>query len=80
MIARGVSREAVFHVIFAGEVIEHYGDDFPLPSCLLMGWWGDRPLHVVAALDAVEGLAYIVTVYEPDAEHFEDDLRTRRRN
>jgi hypothetical protein len=41
---------------------------------------GDGPLHVIVAWDrSAAGLVYIVTAYEPDEEHFEGDLKTRRR-
>lgn len=37
-----------------------------------------RPLHVVAALDAQGPDVYIITVYEPSPEKFEQDWKTRR--
>ena len=38
-----------------------------------------RPVHVVASYDAAERFAYVITVYEPDLEHFEADFRTRKK-
>jgi hypothetical protein len=62
-----------------GECIEDYPDDYPFPSGLFFGWHGDKPLHVVAALEEPIPRVYIITAYEPDLEHFENDFRTRRK-
>jgi hypothetical protein len=43
------------------------------------GWHGAKPLHVVAALEETSPRVYIITAYEPDLEHFENDFRTRRK-
>lgn len=79
MAARGLRCADVIEVVLAGELIEEYLDDWPHPSALFMGWVGDGPLHVVAALDDRNRWAYIITAYRPDEEHFESDWRTRRR-
>ncbi|MFO7958629.1 MAG: DUF4258 domain-containing protein [Candidatus Brocadiia bacterium] len=78
MLQRGISRASVLRTLEQGEVIEDYPDDRPFPSALLLGFAEGRPLHVVVALDATSGYAHVVTVYEPDLEHFESDFRTRR--
>jgi hypothetical protein len=54
-------------------------DDYPFPSGLFFGWHGAKPLHVVAALEETRPRVYIITAYEPDLEHFENDFRTRRK-
>jgi len=79
MVERGVTRADVKTVLAEGERIEDYPDAYPLPAALFLGWRGERPLHVVAALDATARTAYVITAYEPTAEHFEPDFRTRRR-
>jgi hypothetical protein len=79
MVKRDILREEIKHVLLTGEVIEDYPDDYPFPSALFAGGTKKRPLHVVAAWDEVEIMVYIVTVYEPDQDHFEPDLRTRRK-
>jgi len=78
MVTRGVSRSAVLAVLATGEAIADYGDDTPYPSVLLLGWVEERPLHVVAAFDAVAERAHVITAYEPGPEHFAEDYRTRR--
>lgn len=76
---RGISQSTVLEILSSGECIEEYPDDKPYPSALFLGWVGDRPLHAVAALDTKNNWAYIITVYEPDLEHFEPDYKTRRK-
>jgi len=65
-------------VIDAGEVIGDYPGDTPLPTQLLLGFAGKRPLHVVAAKDKATRTVLVVTVYEPDPTLWSADYRTRR--
>jgi hypothetical protein len=51
----------------------------PIPSGLFFGWHRAKPLPVVAALEEASPRVYIITAYEPDLEHFENDFRTRRK-
>jgi len=69
----------VRQILRSGECIEDYPNDHPFPSGLFFDWYQDKPLHVVAALDETVPEIYIITVYEPDLDHFESDLRTRRK-
>lgn len=80
MFERGVSLEEVRSVVEKGEPIEHYPDQEPYPSRLILGWSGDRPLHVLAADNAAAGEIIVVTVYEPDRARWESDFRRRRRS
>ena len=77
MLERGLSRAIVLQVIANSELIEDYSEDRPSPSGLLLGWDGNRPVHVVATLE--EDVLAIITVYEPTTEYFEPDFRTRRK-
>ena len=78
LIQRGIRMGDVEKVIATGEVIERYPDDTPFPSRLLLGWTGDRPLHVLAADDADAAVTYVVTAYQPDPRKWESDLRRRK--
>lgn len=62
----------------AERVIEHYSDDIPYPSALLLGYVGERPLHVVYADNASDRERIIVTVYEPDPALWAADFSTRK--
>ena len=68
----------VLESLRAGEIIEHYPSDHPLPSCLVYGQTtnGDH-VHSVWAYNDVTTLAILVTVYRPDPERW-IDWRVRR--
>jgi len=76
---RCIKEEDVEHAIASGTVIESYPDDTPYPSALLLGHAGTKAVHVVYADAADERLRIIITVYEPDAAIWCDDLKTRRK-
>ena len=58
--------------------VDVYADDTPFPSRLVLGWRGPRPLHVVFAENKQGREIIVVTVYEPDAERWEENFRRRR--
>jgi hypothetical protein len=75
--ARRIRVRDLERAIATGGVIEHYADDPRGPSCLVLGRAGRRAVHVVCAcLDEDDIL--IVTAYEPSADEWEPDLRTRK--
>jgi hypothetical protein len=76
---RGICQASVVEILLSGERIEDYPGDTPYPSALFFGWAAGKPLHAVAALDETNEWAYVITVYEPDLEHFEADYKTRRK-
>lgn len=79
LLERDISRNDIFRALVAGEEIEDYPDDKPFSSALFLHWIDKQPLHVVAALDVVNGFVFIITTYRPDIEHFEPDFKTRRK-
>ncbi len=68
----------VVAAIRAGEIIESYPDDEPLPSYLLLGFIGEEPLHVVVAVDAEANRCVTITLYRPAPELWGRDFQTRR--
>ena len=73
---RGIKLQDVCEAISTGEIIEEYPDDFPCPSCLILGKSNGMNLHVCASIN--EGFIYIITSYVPDPTKWEADLKTRR--
>ena len=65
MFQRSISMEDVAAVLIEGKCIIAYPDDTPYPSRLMLGWRGERPIHIVAA-DTPESETIVITVYEPD--------------
>lgn len=77
MIERGISVAEVRGVLEDGEMIEEYKADTP-PRYLMLGWSGQRPIHVVAEDDPAAGETTVVTAYVPDARRWKSDFRERR--
>ena len=80
MFERAVGRADVLEVLRSGEVIAEYPKDKPFPSRLILGSVGGRALHVVVAVDSSRRACHIVTVYDPDRDLWDSDLRSRRRS
>ena len=75
---RDISRADVFNAIETGEIIEDYPDDFPHPSCLIMGTACDgQTIHIVLGSD--DEKIYMITAYIPNTVIFHEDLKTRRK-
>ncbi len=79
MLERGISRDSVLTALLSGEQIEDYPEGSPFPSAPFLGGTIGEPLHVVAAFDPKTQWAFVITAYRPDLEHFESDLKTRRK-
>lgn len=74
---RGISIVDVIQCIKNGEIIEQYPDDYPYPSCLILGFSvNDKMLHVVVGSDL--SCLWIVTAYYPDPTKWESDFKTRK--
>ena len=78
MFDRGITEAEVSRVLSDGEEIAAYPDDTPYPSRILLGWRGNRPLHVVAAYNVEDDEQIVITVYEPDPALWEDGFRRRK--
>lgn len=77
MIERCITVAEVRAVLEGGEVIEEYKADTP-PRYLMLGWSGQRPIHVVAEDDPAAGETTVVTAYEPDIRRWKGGFRERR--
>jgi len=75
---RGIKRADVIACIECGEIIEHYPDEKPFPSCLVLGASvSGEALHVVCGLDTGVN-CYVVTAYYPSMDKWEADFKTRK--
>ncbi len=74
-----ITDQELYEAICTGEVIEDYPDDTPYASVLLFGTTNaGRPLHTVCAHDKAGDQAFIVTVYHPDPNRWEDYRRRKK--
>lgn len=62
------------------DVIEDYPTTHrPLPDCLVLSQLPSKqPIHAVIAIDEAQDRIFVVTVYRPSPERWEDDWRTRK--
>ena len=61
-----------------GKIIEYYYDDYPYPSCLILGnSIKNKILHIVCGVSA--DCIHMITAYYPDSEKWEEDMKTRRK-
>ena len=61
--------DEIYFSVMHGEIIEHYPDDRPYPSCLIYGMtFSDDPVHSVWAYNEENQWAVLVTVYRPDPD------------
>ena len=78
MFERGIEVSEILEILETGETIARYDRDRPYPSRLVLGWSGDRPVHVVAADDPESDITIVITVYRPDPDLWMGDFRRRR--
>lgn len=81
ILERGIARADVFEALGHCEIVEEYSEDKPLPCFLVLGYTKNnrRPLHIVLAVDRIDTLLWVITVYEPSEDEWEMDLKTRRK-
>ena len=74
---RGILTRDIRNGVETGEIIEQYPDDFPFPSCLILGddLAGNR-IHVCMSEEGSS--SRIITAYYPDKEKWSDDFRARK--
>ena len=74
---RGIRARDVRNAVHTGEIIEQYPNDFPYPSCLILGQSLDgRCIHVVMSDEGTS--SRIITAYVPDVDKWSEDFKTRR--
>ena len=78
MFERGIGVSEVVDILDTGETIGWYERDRPYASRLVLGWSGGRPLHIVAADVPKDQITIVITVYQPDANLWTPDFRSRR--
>jgi len=78
MFNRGLKQEDVLRAVRLGEVIIEYPDDTPYPSCLILGFARDVPIHVVFSVDKQRKIGIIITAYIPGPEIWTEDFKRRR--
>ena len=62
------------------EIIENYPNDPRGESCLVLGFYGSKPVHAVCTIKADPGELLFITVYDPSKrpDKWTEDYRERR--
>ena len=74
---RGIRISDIRNAVNSGEIIEQYPEDYPYPSCLILG----RTVlgEIIHAVLSDEGnSSRIITAYFPDSDKWSEDFKTRR--
>jgi hypothetical protein len=75
--SRGISTDDVVTALINGEIIEQYPNDYPFPSCLVLGHTNmGKALHIVCGSNEVE--LWLITTYFPSAIKWTEDFKQRR--
>ena len=74
---RNILISDVKRAISNGKIIEYYYEDYPYPSCLILGYnINNQIIHVVCGIS--EDTVHMITAYYPDEKKWEDDMKKRR--
>lgn len=77
LIQRGISQSDVENAIKNGRIIEQYPDDYPVPSCLVLGTSiNGKMLHVCCSSDG--NYVWMITAYFPDSESWNETFDKRK--
>lgn len=77
LLQRNISTDDIVHALKTGEIIESYPNDYPYPSCLVLGVTiNEQYLHIVCGLGESE--LWLITAYYPNSTEWESDLKTRK--
>jgi hypothetical protein len=76
-VKRNITIEDVENVLMSGEIIEEYPDDYPYPSCLILGCSPENNhVHVVCGISDTE--LHLITAYYPNPVKWLEDFKTRK--
>ena len=75
---RAITEDDIKAALNNGEIIEQYPDDYPWPSCLILGYYNNRPIHI--CMGSSGEAAKLITAYWPDPMKWTDDFRQRKEN
>ena len=76
---RNIKLENIENAINNGKIIEYYNNDYPYPSCLILGNdINNEILHIVCGIN--KDIIYIITAYHPNTDKWEEDMKTRRKD
>lgn len=77
LIKRNISIEDIEKSLLSGEIIEQYPNDYPYPSCLVLGFdANNNHVHVVCGISETE--LHLITAYYPNPVKWSEDFKVRK--
>ena len=74
---RNISIYDVKNAIQNGKIIEYYYDDYPYPSCLILGYnINYKKIHIVCGISS--DTVHMITAYYPSPEKWAENATQRR--
>lgn len=78
LLQRNITTDDVLSALQNGKIIEKYPEDYPNPSCLVLGLaLNDQYLHIVCGISNDE--LCLITAYYPNSNEWETNFKTRRK-
>ncbi len=75
---RSIKIKDIISGITTGEIIEEYRDDYPYPSCLILGKDSkDLDIHIVCGISEE---IWIMSAYYPNTNMWEEGFKERKGN
>ena len=78
MFERNVSMKRVKQALDTGVTVEDYSAEMPESGRLILGYQGNRPLHLVISENSERNLTTIITVYIPDSNKWDKNYMSRK--
>ena len=77
MLKRKISIPDVENALVSGEIIEQYPNDYPYPSCLILGFTtNNNYIHVVCGINETE--LHLITAYYPNPDEWSENFKIRK--
>ena len=74
---RGIKIRDIRAAVNNGEIIEQYPNDYPYPSCLILGKNAEgKNIHAVLSDEGAS--SRIITAYFPDVDKWDENFKVRR--
>ncbi len=74
---RSITINDILNGIKTGEIIEGYPEDYPYPSCLVLGF-NVNSIHIHIVCGVGDNKLWIISAYYPTLDKWEDDYKTRK--
>lgn len=77
LLQRQIALSDIEAALLSGEVIELYPEDYPYPSCLILGFTvKNTAIHIVCGVSETE--LWLITAYYPDKTEWTDGFKRRK--